>query len=159
MGGAASLGAALAVMTACSGPVDVDSVDAGSGTAACEKLVDDLPDNVVDLDRREVDPDNGLSAAWGDPSIVLRCGVERPAGLVPTSFCFVVNDVGWYAEDEAGPLDGTSQPTGSVVFTTIGRSPYVEMTVPEAEDRSPVDPLTDVATAVQAHTQVDQPCQ
>ncbi len=89
---------------------------------------------------------------------MLRCGVERPAGLSPDSFCFVVNEVGWYAEDATGSLDGSAPPEGETVFTTIGRSPYVEMTVPADDDRSAVDPLTDVAAAIREHTRDERPC-
>jgi len=46
-----------------------------------------------------------------------------------------------------------------VVFTTIGRSPYVEVTVPPEDSRPAVDPLTDVAAAIRKHTRQEHPCQ
>ncbi len=153
-----SVCAALTV-TACSSPVAVDAPDARTDTGpACRSLVTSLPDKVEGRELRDVEPDDAVTAAWGEPPIVLRCGVERPPRLQPTSFCFVVNDIGWYAEDDEGPVDGTMPPQGSVVFTTIGRSPYVEMTVPPDDTRPAVDPLTDVAAAIRKHTREDQPC-
>lgn len=113
---------------------------------------------MLELARRDVEPAQAAAVAWGDPPIVLRCGVDRPRRLQPTSLCTVVNDVGWYAESEGRPLDGTVPPQGPVVFTTVGRSPYIEVTVPTNPDRNPVDPLTDVAAAVQAATEERLPC-
>jgi len=156
-----SLCAVLALTaTACTSPVAVDPPEGDPDTVpVCRLLVTDLPDEVDGQEARDVEPDDALVAAWGDPPIVLRCGVERPPWLQPTSFCFVINDVGWYAEDAGGPLDGTTAPQGEVVFTTIGRSPYVEITVPPDDSRSVVDPLTDVAAAIRRGTREEQPCQ
>ncbi|MDQ3096511.1 MAG: DUF3515 domain-containing protein [Actinomycetota bacterium] len=156
-----SLFALLTLTTAaCSSPVALDPPDVDTDTAAaCRALVDGLPETVDGQDARSVEPDDTLTAAWGDPAITLRCGVERPRRLQPTSFCFVVNDVGWYAEDDRGTLDGNAPPQGDVVFTTIGRSPYVEITVPPEDSRPAVDPLTDVAAAIRKHTREEQPCQ
>jgi len=150
----------MAAVVACSSDVSVKSPSPdGADLAGCRSLVADLPDSVVDAEGRDVSPDDGLTAAWGDPAIVLRCGVDRPARLEPTSFCFEINGVGWYAESEGKPLDGTEQPTSSVVFTTIGRRPYVEVAVPPDDSRSPVDPLTDLAVAITADTEIVTPCQ
>ncbi|MBA2699814.1 MAG: hypothetical protein H0U61_13770, partial [Nocardioidaceae bacterium] len=66
---------------------------------------------------------------------------------------------GWYAESAGKPLDGTEPPTGTVVFTTIARTPYVEVTVPHDGNRSPADPLTDIAAAVIANSEKVKPCQ
>ncbi len=128
-------------------------------TTDCTRLVAALPDEVDGEPSRPVTPDEGVTAAWGDPAITVRCGVVEPTGLRPDSFCFVVNDVGWYAASDGRPLDGMERPAGTVVFTTIGRSPYVEMTVPPDSSRNPVDPLTDVASAVRSHTLDERPCQ
>ena len=161
VGGLLVSSALLALTTSgCGSPVAVDPPDVDTDTApACRALVTGLPETVEGQDARDVEPDETLTAAWGDPPITLRCGVERPRRLQPTSFCFVVNDVGWYAEDDRGTLDGNTPAQGPVVFTTIGRSPYVEVTVPPEDSRPAVDPLTDVAAAIRKHTRQEQPCQ
>jgi hypothetical protein len=106
-----------------------------------------LPEVVADQDRRDVSPDDALAGAWGDPAIVLRCGVPEPPGVRPSSSCFVVNDVGWFAEEQ----------DDVVVFTTIGRSTYVEITVPD--DYAPeANALPAVAAAVQQATEDLRPC-
>jgi Protein of unknown function (DUF3515) len=138
----------MPVVTACggdgdAGPVEVDPPQLTSASAEqCEDLVKALPDAVAEQDGREVSPIDAAAAAWGDdPPIVLRCGVPKPEALQPDSPCFVVNDVGWFAEE---------QPDG-VTFTTIGRSTYVEVNVPD--DYGPeADALPAVAKAVRSAT-------
>ncbi len=155
-----SLCAVLALTaTACTSPVAVDPPEGGDPDTVpvCRLLVTDLPDEVEGQEARDVEPDDAVVAAWGDPPIVLRCGVERPPWLQPTSFCFVVNDVGWYAEDAGGPLDGTTAPQGEVVFTTIGRSSYVEVTVPDDYPQQS-GALAELAGAISHSTSETQPC-
>ncbi|MDP9418498.1 MAG: DUF3515 domain-containing protein, partial [Actinomycetota bacterium] len=91
------------------------------------------------LPRRATDPDSPYAAAWGDPSIVLRCGVARPAALRPESQVLTVNGVDWLAEEKESGYR----------FTTSGRAAFVEVVVPD--DYAPeVDPLVDLAAPVKA---------
>ncbi len=84
-------------------------------------LVDDLPDAVQEGERRPTSPESDLTAAWGDPVIVLRCGVSSPAAYDPTAQLVEVNGVEWFPEElEHGYR-----------FTTFGRSAFVEVTVPD----------------------------
>jgi hypothetical protein len=58
------------------------------------------------------------TAVYGDPRIVVRCGVT-PLG--PTELrCLSVNDIDWVIDDRNDPL----------VFTTYGRSPAMEVRIP-----------------------------
>lgn len=54
--------------------VDAYPTEPGS-TTDCSALLHDLPHRLAGLDARRVDDD--LAGAWGDPAVVLRCGVER----------------------------------------------------------------------------------
>ena len=105
-----------------------------------------LPETVLDQPRRTVEP-GVLSAAWGDPTITLRCGVEKPPGLGDASECFEVNGVGWFAEEAEGGF----------LFTTIGRPAYVQLGVP-TEYAPEANALVDVAEAVRRRSPVDRPC-
>ena len=150
----------LGAVCGCGAPVDVDLTTPSEAEAEqCRDLVSDLPDEVDGLEQRDTDPDSDLVAAWGDPAVVLRCGVAKPPELVASSLCYEVNGVGWFATENGEPLDGSGPTTGTVVFTTIGRSPYVEVTVPDDPDRSAGDPLADLAGPVDAYTSVQMPCQ
>lgn len=141
------------------GPVAVSTpVPTGSAAAGCSALVGAVPDRVAGRTAREVSPSAAPAAAWGDPPVVLVCGVPRPAALVPTSQCFRVNGVDWLltqqgrAVDPAGPLHGTLD------FTTVGRSPYVRVSVPD-DVQPAADALVDLAPAIRQHTEVLRPCQ
>ena len=96
-----------------------------------------LPDTLADQSPRETDPTGPLVAAYGDPPIVLRCGVDQPAALEPTSQLVTVNGVDWFAE----PL------TNGYLFTTVGRVADVEVAVPS--DYAPeANPLVELSTAI-----------
>jgi hypothetical protein len=144
-------GVALAVVLAgCGqGPVTVDPPEPrGAARAACRALIDDLPANLGGAEARQVEPTDSLAAAWGDPPITLRCGVARPDALTPTSECFEINGVGWYAE----------QATRGTIFTTIGRATFVEVAVPEAYQPA-ADPLVELASSITRHVGQVKPCQ
>lgn len=111
----------------------------------CAVVMAALPATVLDEQRREVTP-GALAAAWGDPTITLRCGVEKPPGLGAESECFEVNGVGWFAEEA----------DGGFLFTTIGRSAYVQVGVPTAYAPE-ANALVDVAAAI-GTIPLQQPC-
>ena len=106
-----------------------------------------LPASVLDGTRRDTEP-AGLTAAWGEPPITLRCGVPAPAGLTASSECLEVDGVGWYAE----PAEG------GMLFTTIGRAVFVEVGVP-SRDAPEAGALVDLAAVVKAQDAVQHPCQ
>ena len=148
----------LVVVVGCSADVEVRPTSpTGAAAKQCSALVAQLPDRVAGQQARPVQPAAVLGAAWGDPPIVLRCGVAEPASLQADSSCFVVNDVGWLAERDGHPVTGTEPVDSDLVFTTIGRSTYVEVTVPD--DYQPAaDALVDLAGAIVAATDDVHPC-
>ena len=134
------------LLTGCAGSVDVDDYPTVPGTDVdCTALFADAPRQVADQER--VDVPGEVAAAWGDPAIVLRCGVEKPEALTPSSRCFNVNDVGWLAETTA---DG-------YLFTTIGRRFHVSVEVPKTYDPA-ADALADLASSVKKHDPEKKPC-
>ncbi len=142
---------AAAGLVACGGPGSVSLTPpqpTGVAVEECADLVDALPRLVLQQEAREVEPADAPAAAWGDPAVVLRCGVERPVQLEPSSPCLIANHVGWLA-DEGGD--------SVVVFTTIGRSTYVEVTVPTVYEQ-PGGALAELAPAVSSSTTEIKPC-
>ena len=75
--------------------------------AACASLVADLPDRLDGQARRTTVPSSGLTAAWGDPAIILRCGVDVPAAYGPTAELSTVNGVDWSAYLQTSDGGGT----------------------------------------------------
>jgi hypothetical protein len=142
-------GVLLVLLAGCgAGPVSTQPPrPSGAAAAACRALVDDLPDTVQNQDARPVEPPDALAAAWGDPPILLRCGVKRPARLRPSSPCVEIDGVGWFPQRAAR----------GYVFTTVGRTANVEVLVPEAYQPA-AEPLVDLADAIRRHIPERQPC-
>jgi hypothetical protein len=128
------------LIASCSTAVDVSPPDpAPTARDLCGALAQQLPDVVVGQEARDTAPDSDLTAAWGDPAIVLRCGVPEPEALEPTSQLVTVDGVDWFPE----------QLTAGYLFTTYGRAVFVEVSVPD--DYAPeAGALTDLADAVEA---------
>jgi hypothetical protein len=89
---------------------------------ACGPLSTALPDQVAGAARRPTTPDSPQVAAWGDPAIVLRCGVSRPASYDPTSQVVFVDGISWYAESRGDAM----------TFTAMNRAVFIDVTVPAA---------------------------
>jgi hypothetical protein len=92
--------------------------------------LDGLPPRVV-----HTTPSSPFVVAWGNPAIVLRCGVPRPARLTATSGLLGVDGV-YFLPVRTG---------GQTVFTAIDRAVYVEVDVPTSYSQPPLGPL---ATAI-----------
>jgi len=148
--------ALLVVLTGCgTGPVEVDGTSPPSAQrASCEALVADLPATVADLERRDVEPSDALAAAWGDPAIVLTCGVGRPDDYDPAAGCTTVDGIDWYVPlPQLGVDDGEQDLT----MTTINRDVAVRVELP-GEHWPPASTLVDLSDAVEEHTEARGRC-
>ncbi|MGK5627050.1 DUF3515 domain-containing protein [Streptomyces sp. URMC 123] len=148
----AAVCAALLALAGCSG----DGGGGGAGDLAaptpsgreaelCRALRGELPGTVNGLARSSAGPASDFTAAWGEPPVVLRCGVPRPAVLTPgtaqynptTDDGVEVNGVGWLLERRSD---------GSFRFTTVGRKAFVEVTLPKGTTE--IGALTDFAEPI-----------
>jgi Protein of unknown function (DUF3515) len=134
------LGGTLLVGGCGFGAVDVEPFETAPGSEqACAALLDALPEVVSDAVRRDVEPASDHAAAWGDPPVVLRCGIALPGEYRPDTQLLDVDGVGWF------PVDGQ----GGTFFTATDREPYVEVAVPD--DYAPeAVVLADLAAAINA---------
>ena len=135
----AAAGLLLAALAGCTRGGDEPDLSAapGGGTPACAALVARVPGTV--LDRARSTPQAAGVAAWGDPPIVLRCGVDAPAG--PTSDpCLTVQGVDWLLENPDAPDEPAS-------FLSYGRTPAVRVTVPGSREDA-AGALVDLSPAV-----------
>jgi hypothetical protein len=114
---AAWVAAVAAVVTGCASAVPVDPAPDATDARCAEVLV-----VVRDLDQlagRERRPTTSQStAAWGNPPVVLRCGVEPPGPT--TDACVAVDGVDWVL----------TPGEESTTWTTYGREPAVEVVLP-----------------------------
>ncbi|MYS22259.1 DUF3515 domain-containing protein [Streptomyces sp. DvalAA-14] len=101
----------------------------------CAALHAQLPAKLNGLSRHDLKPDSDLIAGWGHPSVVLRCGVPRPAADAdPDTDAAEVDGVTWSFQQDSD---------GSVRMTTTLRKAYVELLLPPkyAHDASPLQDL------------------
>jgi len=99
----------------------------------CPTLMGGLPLALADSPARPVRSASAYAAAWGEPPIVLRCGVPRPAALAADSSLLLVNGVDWFVE-----------PGSDTVWTSVGRGVYVDVRVPSGQAAGPVALLSAV---------------
>jgi hypothetical protein len=105
---------------------------------ACVKVFAKLPVQLGSLAPRKTDTNSSFVAAWGDPAVVLRCGVAKPAvfGTPQAAQLLDVNSVIWQPDPQRT----------QTVYTAVDRSVYIEVSVPAGADQ----PLPLLTAAVQA---------
>jgi hypothetical protein len=121
-----------AALTSCGsgsgGAVDVHAPTLhGADARTCRSFVDALPSKLYGQASRTVSPGSAPAAAWGDPAIVLTCGVAQPSDFDDTSTCVQVNGVGWFVPDS---VLLSSDGTKDVTFTAVGYRPRVQVFLP-----------------------------
>ncbi len=135
-------------------PVSIDSptLDEEERTA-CRAVLDDLPDTLAGEQRRLVAPAAAPGAAWGDPPIVLQCGVPAPQ-LDPLAECLEADGVGWYVttkDDEDPEADAT--------IVAAGYRPVLQVEIPGDYQPEGVATLTaTLAPLVEKHLDLVDPC-
>jgi hypothetical protein len=122
-------------------PVPVDTPDVTpAADLACPVLMGQLPLELAGETSRLVDSDTPYAYAWGDPAVVLVCGVEFPAGYVVGASTLLISGVEWFV-DTADP--------DVVVWTTVDRNVPVQVQVPASTDSASVTALCPIiATAL-----------
>jgi hypothetical protein len=106
--------------------------------ALCGKLLGALPTELGGAPARPVSAAPERVVAWGDPPVVLRCGVA-PVEVPPdTNKQFEISGVRWFAVVRGH----------TVVFTTTDRTVPVEVTVPASRPGNPADVVATLAVPV-----------
>jgi hypothetical protein len=105
----------------------------------CERLARALPARVDGRRPTRVTPSSPLTAGWGAPPVVLRCGVPPPRGLTRSSRLIEVDGLSWFLRET----------DDAFVFTTADRVANVEVRVPSSVPREEATaPLVDLARPV-----------
>jgi hypothetical protein len=100
---------------------------ANAQLANCTKVLEHLPVALNGLKPRVVHtvPVTPFVVAWGDPAIVLRCGVDRPKDLKAGS------DKNLIAGGElSGAYYDVTRHGDANVYTAVDRPAYVSITIP-----------------------------
>ncbi|MGY1987380.1 DUF3515 domain-containing protein [Blastococcus sp. SYSU DS0669] len=114
--------------------LELDSPELGpEAEESCTALMSNLPLELAGEPSRRVRSERANVYAWGEPPVVLTCGVERPAGWTVGASAIQINGVQWHVD--------TSDPEATV-WTAVDRPVYVEVRLPPGVDSAPVTALT-----------------
>jgi uncharacterized protein DUF3515 len=126
-------------------PVQVDTPDVTpAADLACPVLMKQLPLDLAGESSRMVRSNSPYAYAWGDPPVVLICGVAPAAGFVADSPTLVVSGVQWFVD--------TSDPD-TVVWTTVDRNVPVQVTVPATSDSAAPTALSPIIATALPYTE------
>jgi hypothetical protein len=149
--------AGVGMLGGCASAVPVD-VATHATDPVCAQVVLDTPDTLGNGLRR-LRTDAQATTAWGSTAhpIVLRCGVE-PLGPT-TEHCVTVQTPGGPSTDWVVVASkGENDPTSDWTFTTYGRVPAVEVTVPAAVATARSTAFLDDLGPAIAHTKKQRSC-
>ncbi|WP_205474265.1 DUF3515 domain-containing protein [Nocardioides sp. SYSU D00038] len=148
----------VAALTGCgndTGPVDVPAEELSPDDAtACAALVDALPDELAGAASRPVRPDQRRTAAWGDPVVVLSCGVPFPDVQDPFASCVEANGVDWYV-----PPEQDADNEADLSLYVVGYQPTVRLDVPgERRPEGASAAIAELAGPVRETLAQSEPC-
>ncbi|MGA8246958.1 MAG: DUF3515 domain-containing protein [Nocardioides sp.] len=122
--------------------------------ARCQRVTDALPRTVAGQSRRKTQPAEALGGAWGDPAIVLQCGVGVPAGFSKSAACTEADGVGWFVPDSR-----VADQSADVVMASAGYRPVVQVTVPASyRPAGLAAAMVQLAPVVKQYTRLVHPC-
>ncbi len=120
------------------GPLALTPVPAPEArSASCDRLLAALPEELDGgeggaLDRRAITaPAPAGTAAWGDPAVVLRCGLDRPVELTATSRLLEISGVRFL--ELTGPAAST--------WVVVDRPVYIAVTLPASVGSGPLQQI------------------
>ncbi len=122
-------------------PVEAPAATGPDCLVVLAALQGDLPGGDSTLPVREqAEPRQPGVQAWAAVSrpVVLRCGLPRPAELVPTSPLIEVDGVSWLTLD-----DGVPNPT-VITYVAVDRPVFVAVTTPTGLGNGPLQTISGV---------------
>ena len=145
----------LALLSACGGAVEIDLPKlSAADRAVCDEFAAELPATLAEQKQVEIEPKSAPAAAYGDPAIIVRCGVPRPKGFGLTSSCEQADGVGYYIPDAQYTDQGAD-----VTLYAAGYRPRVEVTIPAKYRPSAVAAAMSVlAPLVKKHLTLVEAC-
>jgi hypothetical protein len=147
----------LLVLAGCADePVSISPTDVGpSARVTCQQFLADLPAELAGEQKRALARNGALGAAWGDPAIVLSCGVELPDDFDRFAQCVEANGVGWFV-----PSDAESDQSSTAALTAAGYRPVVQVTVPgDYRPEGVASAMAQLAGPVRQHLRLVDPCE
>lgn len=117
----------------------------------------DLPTTLNSQQRRRV-TGAAFAAAWGEPAIVVRCGVAEPKSFNKYANCQTVNGIDWFLQGQVPAMSDTPPP-GELTVTTIYRKPAIQVVVPNNYGtQGPSTAMAQLTSVINAHTVASKHC-
>jgi hypothetical protein len=118
-------------------------------SAECRALAEALPEQLGEYRRaRAADPAPVGAAAWratpDGETVVLRCGLDRPAEFVVGSPIQVVDAVQWFRVGEAAAGSGSAADRDRSTWFAVDRPVYVALTLPQGSGPTPIQVISEV---------------
>lgn len=136
------------------GPLRLATLPAPSaGSVDCVRLLAALPEKLDGgemgaLERRQLAaPAPAGTAGWGEPPVVLRCGLDRPAELTATSRLLDVSGVQF--------LEIVNPDTSA--WVAVDRGVYVSVALPPTSGSGPLQQVAAVIASTLPRREVDVP--
>ncbi len=130
---------------AATGPVTVSSIDAPGATGRyCKQLMTALPDSLGTSAKRQLVGDLAGTAAWGDPAIVLRCGLPTPSELTCSSALTQVSN----ANGQPGVQWLQLSDSGQTTYLAADRSVRIAITLPDGTGTGPIQQMSAVISGI-----------
>lgn len=125
-------------------------------TKTCQAIIKDLPTEVFH-EQRVKSTGSPLGAAWGDPAIVMRCGVPTPSAFNAYSSCHTVDGIDWFLEGQP-PAQGDSSDE-LLTVTTVYRNAAIELVVPASYGTQAVGTsMAQFSDVIKKHTTASKHC-
>ncbi|MGH3772873.1 MAG: DUF3515 domain-containing protein [Pseudonocardiaceae bacterium] len=136
------------------GPLGLAAIPAPSaGSSDCARLLAALPEKVDGSEmgawerRRLAAPAPSGAAGWGEPPVVLRCGLDRPAELTATSRLLDVSGVQFL--EIVNP--------GTSTWVAVDRGVYIVVALPPTSGSGPLQQIATAIASTLPRREVDVP--
>jgi len=131
--------------TGSTGPVAAPAVPSPGGSGRlCNGLMTALPADLSGAQRREVIGSPPGTAAWGEPAVILRCGLPTPAELSCSSALTQV----WNPNRQPGVQWWQNSEGGHTTYLAVDRGVRVALTIPDGSGSAAIQQLSAVISGV-----------
>ena len=109
----------------------------GASTPACTSVMAALPQKLAGADRRQIEGTQPGVVGWGDPAVLVRCGLPNPTSFTCSALLSVVDEVAWFQ------LDSPDETT----FVSMDRAVRVAVSLPTGVGVSALQVVSSVLAA------------
>ncbi|ALG86905.1 hypothetical protein ACH46_14025 [Gordonia phthalatica] len=106
----------------------------GPGADRCAEFIAKLPAQLGDFNDKTIDDTTVRWRKEGSDPLVLKCGVQRPEKLEPTSALQVINPIQWFLTD--------SRDDAGQAYVSVDHRPYIAVWVPLRAGNAPITDLS-----------------